>query len=248
MGENKEISQDCLICAQGFCQKHTPKFGDVIRVWGLSVYVGSIPFFTVLFDRFVLGLKPVKYWMGTDVLTMFMYPPHKRKWKVWLHRAKMWLLNWVLYQHWFVSANLLNETLQLRWFKVRCEWLIFKKPPPKLKPEHRVKHEGFNVLVYNPKRSLFDKWLYGDDIIRWLQNEFLQVNWIEVDGSKDMSEIYPIVDAYIRPTRHDGDPLMVQECELWKIPVWWSSDGKPEYHDIENWLRNLLVYSRNQKK
>lgn len=101
--------QDCLVCGTGlgWCNKHAPLYGDHVRVNDLSIYVGTIPLMSVLFDL-MTGQKPIKYWMGTDILTMIMYPPHKNRFIVLLHRIKMRLLDYVLYEHWFVTPRLMK--------------------------------------------------------------------------------------------------------------------------------------------
>ena len=48
------------------------------------------------------------------------------------------------------------------------------------------------------------------------------VNWIVVDGTQDMAKVYPIVDFYYRPTRHDGSPYMIRECRANNIPYYWE--------------------------
>lgn len=94
------------------------------------------------------------------------------------------------------------------------------------------------ILVYAPKGK-FKEWLYGWDIIQWVMNCYPQINWIRVTGNSDMNTIYPKVDAYIRPTRHDGDPLMLQECKQRNIPYYWSVNGKPEVHEIIDFIEGL---------
>lgn len=226
------MNNNCLICGTGigWCHEHTPAFGDNVRVNGLSIYVGTIPFMSVISDRW-LGLKPIKYWMGTDVLTMIMYPPHKSKLTVFLHRVKMRILNLFLHEHWIVSKGM--ERKLWMWPFNRKPFRYVLKPTPTLIPIKRVKHDGFNVLVYLPSPDdLFRQWLYGYDVVKWLMNVYPEINWIIVSGQDDMSKIYPIVDLYIRPTRHNGDPLMIQECKIHGIPYYWSENGKPEVHKI----------------
>jgi hypothetical protein len=86
----------------------------------------------------------------------------------------------------------------------------------------KLSHEGFNVLYYFPKRNRFREWLYGWDIFEKVKEHFPQINFIVVDGSHDMSKIYPIVDFMIRPCRNDGLPRMVKECEVNNIPYLWT--------------------------
>ena len=65
------------------------------------------------------------------------------------------------------------------------------------------------------------------------------VNWIVVNGSSDMSKIYPIVDFYLRPNRHDGMPCMVRECLENLIPYYWSFE-KPDIQLAIKKIEGLL--------
>jgi len=60
------------------------------------------------------------------------------------------------------------------------------------------------------------------DIIDYLKKRFTDINFIRLDGGKDMSKIYPITDFMIRPNRHDGYPRIVDECEIQNISYYWS--------------------------
>lgn len=92
-------------------------------------------------------------------------------------------------------------------------------------PQPKVKHDGFNVLYYFPDNFSdgFAKWLYGYDIFLKVQNTFKDVNFIIVNGSSDMSKIYPITDFYLRCNRHDGHSHMIRECEIQGIPYYYST-------------------------
>jgi len=125
----------------------------------------------------------------------------------------------------YVDHKLLKYELIQKGYKnikVVEDKLLHEKPYPK------ENHEGFNILYYFPKDKKnikFMKWLYGYDIYEQLVNDLENVNWIIVDGSYDMTKIYPIVDFFLRPTRHDGASRMRQECELNNIPYYWSQQN-----------------------
>ena len=109
------------------------------------------------------------------------------------------------------------------------------------KPYPKKQHEGFNILFYCPegkKNKKFIRWLYGIDIYEQLKKELNDVNWLVVSGSSDMSEIYPITDFYLRPTRHDGASRMRQECEIQDIPYYWSQENP----DIEEIRKEICKY------
>ena len=106
---------------------------------------------------------------------------------------------------------------------------------PRSSPDHlhlvkypKVEHEGFNILYYWPAtrkkkgNRVFFEWLYGYDVFAELIWLIPQATFVIVDGTKDMKEIYPIVDFYLRPNRHDGYPFMVKECIAQDIPFYWS--------------------------
>ena len=93
----------CLKCAEPtehgyvFCEKCTPRYGQTTRIFSdklqkeLTLYVGTFPTGSVIKDR-LQGRLPVKWWLGTDALTMWFKPPGKRLTLVILHRIKMLLL------------------------------------------------------------------------------------------------------------------------------------------------------------
>jgi hypothetical protein len=45
-----------------------------------------------------------------------------------------------------------------------------------------------------------------------------------------MDDIYPLIDFYLRPNRHDGDPRMVRECIENGIP-YYHSKSDPSVND-----------------
>lgn len=203
-----------------------PRYGDVVCYNNCIVYVGTIPVFGLL-KRKITGKRIIKWWMGTDVLTLCIYPPYYNRLQAWLHRVKMWLLRGFIDEHWFVCEKLRCE-IPDKYVEGKTE-IAYLRYPFKVYP--KKDHEGFNVLYYAPAGK-FHEWLYGLDLIRWLINKYPELGWVKVNGSQNMDEIYPIIDLYIRPSRDDGAPKMVDECEAYGIPVYWSEDGYPEFHDI----------------
>ena len=92
----------------------------------------------------------------------------------------------------------------------------------------KKQHDGFNVIYYNPKSrkdKQFVRWLYGLDIIQEVEKRLPGINFIELDGTKDMSVIYPITDFMIRPNRHDGASRIRQECDINEIPYYWTNSN-----------------------
>jgi len=178
-------------------------------------------------------------WNGTDVLYMNKYPNvrFRFKAKIFVFRILVKVIDrFYSNRNWFIAEHLADE-------------LTLKQPKhiyqPVLDLAHygKVKHDGFNILLYAPKKKNVDfiRWLYGYDIYEILRDRLgSRVNWILVDGSQDMSIIYPIVDFYIRPNRHDGWPYMVQECKKNNIPFYWTREN-PEIHIEEMYNRILML-------
>lgn len=161
----------CLKCAEPtehgyvFCEKCTPRYGQTTRIFSdklqkeLTLYVGTFPTGSVIKDR-LQGRLPVKWWLGTDALTMWFKPPGKRLTLVILHRIKMLLLEPLIYQHWFTGPRLI-ASLQ------RGRFLTQKNA-----------HKGVNVFFYHPKNfGEFERWVHGIEIIEQLQ---ACVEWIKL--------------------------------------------------------------------
>ena len=84
------------------------------------------------------------------------------------------------------------------------------------------------------------EWTYGYDIYKKIKKKLWpKIDFIEVYGEEDMNRIYPIVDLYIRPTRSDGRPRMIDECKISKIPYIFSRDGNP---DSEEFINEINAY------
>jgi len=165
------------------------------------------------------------YWTGTDVLFMNQYPKSLKfrfKVKIFFFRILVKILDKYYIERNWVVDNYLGQWLQL-------EKPVFEiEPPINLQIYPKVKHETFNILYYFPKKKnrAFHEWLYGYDVYITLKEYFGdRVNWIVVDGSQDMSAIYPVTDFYLRPNRHDGRPYMIRECVANDIPYYWSREN-----------------------
>ena len=169
------------------------------------------------------------FWTGTDVLFMNQYPNVRFRFKVkiFFFRLLVKALNkWYTGINWVISEHLRDELNLSRPMKIY-------EPPIDLTRYAKVQHKTFNILYYFPTTGrrkkgniVFHQWLYGYDIYLKLKEYFDDdVTWIMVDGSDDMSGIYPIIDFCIRPNRHDGSPFMIRECEANSIPYYWSKEN-----------------------
>ncbi|MDZ7373876.1 MAG: hypothetical protein ONB23_07875 [candidate division KSB1 bacterium] len=227
-----------------FCSKCTPPYGKQVllrspdRRKGKAVFVGTIPIAHVIARR-ILGWRIVKWWMGTDALTMWMCPPGIARWKVLAHRWKMRLLEPLISEHWVTGRNLIADLSRARGIDGKKLRIVYW-PGRFQSPVRREPHPGFNVLYYDPGGGTFKRWVYGIDVIEELRRRFPNVNWIRLDGTQDTSRILPTVDVYIRPTRHDGAPRIVEECRISGIPVIFSEDGKPDVQRIAAELQTLV--------
>ena len=164
------------------------------------------------------------FWTGTDVFFMNQYGDIRFRFKVkiFIFRVLARVLDkWFTGRNWVISDHLGPE-LSL------TKPTMTYEPPLNLIKYPKVEHDTFNILYYFPKKKnrKFIEWLYGYDIYITLKEYFGdRVNWILVDGSEDMSIIYPITDFYLRPNRHDGRPYMILECVANDIPYYWSREN-----------------------
>lgn len=145
--------------------------------------------------------------------------------------------------HYVVSDHLIPELKPLR-LKKKIKVLV--DTPADLENIKRKNHKGINILYYCPNKGYvpFNNWAYGKDIVEqfWLRNcdeieycylkdeiEYISetdgIRIIEVDGKADLRKVYPFVDFYIRPNRHDGQPRMIMECQQLGIPYYWSKEN-----------------------
>lgn len=173
-------------------------------------------------------------WPGTDSLMLIDYSMRSRKKRVywWIFRRVIRLLEFFADSH---LCNAQNVADNLNQFGVRKPIEFIETPLKYTEKFDKIPHNTFNVLYYFPKGGdqKFLKWLYGYDIYEQLREELPKVNFIVVDGSSDMRDVYPIIDLYIRPNRHDGNSRMVRECEIQNIPYCWSNSN-PDINDFRD--------------
>ncbi len=114
----------------------------------------------------------------------------------------------------------------------------------------KKEHNGINVAYYYPGdrgNKKFKQWVYGKDIIDQIISMFPGVNWIQLDGTKDICEIYPILDGYIRPNRHDGFPLIIIECLILNIPYYWNEEFHPSIGGVYFFVLKIKKKKREGK-
>jgi glycosyltransferase involved in cell wall biosynthesis len=228
-----------------FCEECSPRYGKTTTVFdkesGKSwvLFVGSISAITTVTSWFK-GVRPIKWWLGTDALTMWFNPPGISVCLNILHRIKMRILEPFIFQHWVTGPRLLRS-LEKCHFIDRDKLRVVYWPGKFKKVSRKIEHEGFNIFYYHPKKSgEFERWVYGIDIIEELSEKLKGVRWIRIDGTNDMDEVYQIADLYLRPSRHDGAPRINLECKMNGIPVLFSEDGNPSAEWFEHEISSQI--------
>ena len=185
-------------------------------------------------------------WTGSDAYMMIDIS--KRK----LRKRPYWMIIRLIVK--FLDyANIEGHLTNAEWIREELKQFGLKRPidimltPLKYNtPFKKIAHEGINVLYYKPPRKeiKWRDWLYGIDFIEKLKEEYKgKVNFIEVDQSYDMQNIFPIVDLYIRPNRHDGYSRLIRECQIQKIPYYWSHKD-PDYNKMKQTLNEIIENNR----
>jgi len=191
-------------------------------------------------------MRKIVWWLGSDCYLLVNTPPGDKLWQIKLifYRLKWKFLIKFFDIHWVVDEYLTQYLLK---FGVKKEKIQIKEDKVLYdKPLKKIKHIGFNVLYYMPRKKGFPggrkriEWTYGYDIYKKIKKKLWpKIDFIEVYGEEDMNRIYPIVDLYIRPTRSDGRPRMIDECKISKIPYIFSRDGNP---DSEEFINEINAY------
>ena len=186
--------------------------------------------------------------VGTDAYLMDRFMPYMGfKWKIKtilnriFHKILDRFVSEIIVADMFLSTHLVRAGFKSKIREVR-DSVKYSKPIDK------IKHNGFNVVYYDTtefkKNKKTIRWLYGLDIIDELKEMFPNVNWIKLDGTSNMVEIYSIADFYLRPNRNDGASRMIQECKINKIP-YYHSQSNPDISKIVKQLSNEINKSKN---
>jgi len=162
-------------------------------------------------------------WTGTDSLMLVDYSMRTFRKKVywWIFRRLIRVMEY------FIEGHLCDSELVFRnvvRFGTRKPiWTLL----PKLTYTEKFpkkEHSTFTVLYYFPRGGdlKFTQWLYGWDIFKAVCRAFPEFRYVVVEGDSDMEYIFPEVDFYLRPNRHDGSSRLRMECEIQEIPYYWS--------------------------
>lgn len=182
------------------------------------------------------------FWTGTDSLMLVDYS--MRKWKkkpYWfVFRWLIRILDFFIECHYCDSVNVADN---VRKFGTRKQVKVFHDKVNYSNKFTKIPHKWFNVIYYNPKSRTdkqFTRWLYGIDIIEKVKEKLPNINFVELDGTKDMSEVYPIADFCLRPNRHDGASRMIQECRINEIPYYHTYSDTSDINNIVKQIKNEL--------
>ncbi len=233
---------NCLVCEKpldGFtplCGEHAPAWGESLSCYNLTIFVGELNLFSALLVR-IMGRKLIRWWVGSDVLLLHEFPPGRGKLSVFRHRLLYHLTKLFVTENWITAERLRDEFEacggKKAFVRYHIEGMLMKKVV-------KIKHEGVNVAWYVTNSSKSARWKYGVDLVEELMLRFYDVNWIKLDGTLDMREVFPYLDAYIRPSRHDGRPRLVIECQTQGIPYYWSENGEPDLDEMFEFVKKIV--------
>ena len=180
------------------------------------------------------------YWTGTDSLMLIDYSMRRPRKRVywWIFRRLIRIMDHFIEAHYCDAENIKDNLINFgtnKWVTVLPDQLKYTEKFAK------EAHPVFTVLYYFPDGGdrEFHEWLYGYDIFLKVQEALPDLNYVVVDGSQCMRFVYPHVDFYLRPNRHDGASRMRRECEVQDIPYYWSQTH-PDAKVAIDYIKRLL--------
>lgn len=184
-------------------------------------------------------------WTGTDSLFLVKFPKAQSLRKLpYIMALRIFAkLSDVFTQEHYVCGELVAKNIKK--FGMKKKIVFFHDLIKYLDKYEKQDHDGFNILYYIPNLKRFNRWLYGYDEFSKIKEALIDydINFIVVDGSLDMAEIYPIIDLYLRPHNHDGQPRIIDECINNEIPFIWFNQ-KP---DVEYCIKEILRHYKFKK-
>ena len=154
--------------------------------------------------RFMLaklkGMSTARYWTGNDA------------WKyknIWNYRLRAIVTNWFVDKHYFIADHLKVRGLNgiTRLYKSQLEYYPTAK--------------RFTALYYDVEMTFKNR--YGLDLIEKLKEDFPRIIWLGIKpGIYDLNQMVFFLqnaNLLVRPTRWDGEPLMVREAVHFELPV-----------------------------
>jgi len=181
-------------------------------------------------------MKKLVHWLGTDALTLVENPPTDTV--LWWIKLIAYRWKWKIYHRIFDKHYIVHERLRkhLLDFGIKNEKISVVVDPPLFPGKYKKEsHEGFVIMYYHPPKAClggetYIRWKYGIDFIEQTKRAFIKIkdiHFLKIDGSTDMEKVYAVTDYMLRPSRHDGMPRMNIECEINKIPYYYSENGLP---------------------
>ena len=236
---------NCLICQKilddftPLCSEHAPAWGQSLHIFNKTVIVGELGLLDALLVK-IMGRQLIRWWVGTDVWLLWAFPKGRGKLSVLKHRLKYHLTKFFVSENWVTSERLKDEFVSCGGKRDSVKYHIRGMLTEKVQ---KKAHDLVNIAYYWPSDSgEFQRYIYGLDLIEKLELMFPYpiVNWIPLDGKFTMREVYSIVDAMIRPSRHDGRPRIIEECKINSIPYYYSENGAPDLEDMSNFVQEII--------
>lgn len=223
----------CEIC-QAECLQITPAWGKHIELEDMIIFVGEVPIKQML--KAWQKKKIIRFWVGSDVLLLRMFPPGRGKLSVLKHRLKVLFIEPFIDQHWIYGEQLFKEFKEV-WGSRKSSLRLCRAP---IEPIVRVPSESINIAYYQPKDDVFSRWVYGIDLVEAAIKMYPQVNWIKLDGTLNPKYFFQSLTGYLRPSRSDGHPRLVAECQKNSIPTYWSESRAPNIDEMRKFVESLL--------
>ena len=184
-------------------------------------------------------MRIIAYYTGSDARWLTETQPTDARKIPYILAARLraWLLRPLVREYWVDDEYLAGW---IRKFKPDAKTRVVRDElwyPTKMK---QVPHKGINVAYYMPRRAnrKYAEWCYGKDVVDRCIRLFPEFNWMRLDGNANMEYVYPYLDFYVRPNRHDGASRLVQECRLNDIPVY-HTQHDPDFGTLLDTLKKL---------
>lgn len=223
----------CETC-QAECLQRTPQWGRHIELEDKAIFIGEIPVNRML--NAWRKKKIIRWWVGSDVLLLRMFPPGRGKLSVLKHRFKTWLIEPFIDEHWIYGQQLFREFKQV-WSSRKAQLRLCRSS---IESVARIPSETVNIAYYHPKDDVFSRWVYGIDLIEKLITLYPQVNWIKLDGTLNPKYFFQSLNGYLRPSRSDGMSRIVEECKIHSVPYYWSENREPNIAEMSKFVESLL--------
>lgn len=215
-------------------ERHIAKFG-VIAHSDKTIFVYKLDFHKLI-KAWLEKRTICRWWIGSDVLLLRMFPPGRGKLSVIKHRIEAFLTEPLIDEHWIYGEILFEEFKQC-WSPRKAK---LKLCTSTIEVVPKVPHDGLNIAYYYPKDDVFSRWVYGIDIIEQVIAKYSQINWIKLDGTLNPKYFFQMLDAYIRPSRSDGSPRLIAECQANGISYYWSENRNPNFEETCKFIESLM--------